>query len=119
MTAGTRRLPPGRYRFRHVARMEWIKLASLRSTWATLGITIAAVSVAARLGLLPGSGPVIRADSSKHLAVFGRAFQLTCRLGCRHRPGSPAGLIRSLSARVRVTHHRCAVWWSLPGRCRC
>ena len=42
MTAGTRRLPPGRYRFRHVARMEWVKLASLRSTWATLGITIAA-----------------------------------------------------------------------------
>ena len=35
MTAGTRRLPPGRYRFRHVARMEWVKLASLRSTWAT------------------------------------------------------------------------------------
>ena len=44
MTAGTRRLPPGRYRFRHVARMEWIKLASLRSTWATLGITIAAAA---------------------------------------------------------------------------
>src|SRR5580698_5121624 len=42
MTAEPRRLPPGRYRFRHVARMEWVKLASLRSTWATLGITIAA-----------------------------------------------------------------------------
>jgi ABC-2 type transport system permease protein len=44
MTAEPRRLPPGRYRFRHVARMEWIKLASLRSTWATLGITIAAAA---------------------------------------------------------------------------
>jgi len=29
---------------------------------------------------------------------LGRAFRLTCRPGCRHRPGSPAGLIRSLSA---------------------
>jgi ABC-2 type transport system permease protein len=49
MTAGTRRLPPGRYRFRHVARMEWVKLASLRSTWATLGITIAAAAGIAAL----------------------------------------------------------------------
>ena len=53
MTAGTRRLPPGRYRFRHVARMEWIKLASLRSTWATLGITIAA---AAGIAVLAAAG---------------------------------------------------------------
>src|SRR5215813_8312205 len=30
----------GHYRFRHVARMEWIKLRSLRSTWWTLGITV-------------------------------------------------------------------------------
>ena len=43
-------------------------------------------------------GPVIRADSSKHLAVCGRAFQLTCRPGGQCRPGSPAGLIRSLFA---------------------
>jgi ABC-2 type transport system permease protein len=49
MTARTRRLPPGRYRFRHVARMEWVKLASLRSTWATLGITIAAAAGIAAL----------------------------------------------------------------------
>jgi ABC-2 type transport system permease protein len=49
MTAGTRSLPPGRYRFRHVARMEWVKLASLRSTWATLGITIAAAAGIAAL----------------------------------------------------------------------
>jgi ABC-2 type transport system permease protein len=53
MTAGTRRLPPGRYRFRHVARMEWITLASLRSTWATLGITIAA---AAGIAVLAAAG---------------------------------------------------------------
>src|SRR5215475_12720927 len=33
-------MKPGHYRFRHVARMEWIKLRSLRSTWWTLGITV-------------------------------------------------------------------------------
>ena len=59
MTAGTRRLPPGRYRFRHVARMEWIKLASLRSTWATLGITIAA---AAGIAVLAAAGTKPRHD---------------------------------------------------------
>src|SRR4029453_15396651 len=32
------------YRFRHAARMEWVKLRSLRSTWWTLAITIAAAA---------------------------------------------------------------------------
>ena len=41
MTALTQRIPAGHYRFRHVARMEWIKLRSLRSTWWTLVITAA------------------------------------------------------------------------------
>jgi ABC-2 type transport system permease protein len=41
----------GRYRFRHIARMEWIKLRSLRSTWLTLGLTIAAaVAIAIQTG---------------------------------------------------------------------
>ena len=53
MTAGTRRLLPGRYRFRHVVRMEWVKLASLRSTWATLGLIIAA---AAGIAVLAAAG---------------------------------------------------------------
>jgi ABC-2 type transport system permease protein len=34
-----RPVPRGRYGFPHVARMEWIKLRSLRSTWWTLAIT--------------------------------------------------------------------------------
>jgi ABC-2 type transport system permease protein len=43
--------PGGRYRFRHAARMEWIKLRSLRSTWWTLAITAAgAVGIAAAVG---------------------------------------------------------------------
>jgi ABC-2 type transport system permease protein len=39
MTAYAERRTTGRYRFRQVALMEWIKLRSLRSTWWTLGIT--------------------------------------------------------------------------------
>jgi ABC-2 type transport system permease protein len=31
--------PPGHYGFRHVARMEWLKLRSLRSTWWVLATT--------------------------------------------------------------------------------
>ena len=34
----------GHYRFTHAARMEWIKLRSLRSTWWTLVVTIAAAA---------------------------------------------------------------------------
>jgi ABC-2 type transport system permease protein len=41
MTALAARAPAGRYRFRHLARMEWIKLRSLRSTWWTLVIAVA------------------------------------------------------------------------------
>ncbi|MGH9052794.1 MAG: ABC transporter permease subunit [Acidimicrobiia bacterium] len=42
----------GHYGFRHVVRMEWIKLMSLRSTWWTLGVTVAAaVGIAAVVGV--------------------------------------------------------------------
>jgi ABC-2 type transport system permease protein len=41
----------GRYNFGHVARMEWIKLRSLRSTWLTLVLTIAgAAGIGAAVG---------------------------------------------------------------------
>ena len=33
--------PGGHYRFQDAARMEWVKLRSLRSTWWTLAVTIA------------------------------------------------------------------------------
>jgi ABC-2 type transport system permease protein len=36
------RVPSGHYQFSQAARMEWIKLRSLRSTWWTLAITAAA-----------------------------------------------------------------------------
>ncbi len=52
MTVLTRRAPVGHYLFRHVARMEWIKLRSLRSTWWTLAITAAgAVAMAVVIGV--------------------------------------------------------------------
>jgi ABC-2 type transport system permease protein len=47
MTAFTQRAPAGRYRFRHVAHMEWIKLRTLRSTWWALAITAAGGAVMA------------------------------------------------------------------------
>lgn len=50
MTATTRALP-GRYGFAQVASMEWVKLRSLRSTWAALMITVVgAVAVAVAVG---------------------------------------------------------------------
>ena len=42
MTARTSHQPPGGYRFRHLARMEWIKLCSLRSTWLTVALAVCA-----------------------------------------------------------------------------
>lgn len=42
MTARASHQPPGGYRFWHLARMEWIKLRSLRSTWLTLALAVIA-----------------------------------------------------------------------------
>ena len=68
MTAITARVPSGRYRFRHVARMEWIKLRSLRSTWWTLVITVAgAIAIGVTVGRFT---PVV---VEKHVAsIFGK-----------------------------------------------
>ncbi len=52
MTSLAEQIPAGHYRFRHVARMEWIKLRSLRSTWWTLAITaVGAVAIAIAVGI--------------------------------------------------------------------
>jgi ABC-2 type transport system permease protein len=51
-TTATRHAPDGHYRFAHVARMEWVKLRSLRSTWWALGATVAgALGVAIAVGV--------------------------------------------------------------------
>jgi ABC-2 type transport system permease protein len=52
MTTLTAGIPAGRYRFRHVTRMEWIKLRSLRSTRWTLVLTVAgAIGVGVAVGI--------------------------------------------------------------------
>ena len=52
MTTLAARVPAGRFRLRHAARMEWIKLRSLRSTWWTLVITVAgAIGIGVTVGL--------------------------------------------------------------------
>ena len=46
------RTPPGRYGLAQAARMEWIKLRSLRSTWWTLIVTVAGtVGIGVAVGL--------------------------------------------------------------------
>lgn len=46
MSAVSTRLPAGRYGFAHAARMEWIKLRSLRSTmWALLATTAGMIAI--------------------------------------------------------------------------
>ncbi len=46
------RVPRGHYRFWHAARMEWIKLRSLRSTWWVLAVTVAgAIGIAVAVGV--------------------------------------------------------------------
>jgi ABC-2 type transport system permease protein len=57
MTALAARMPAGRYGFRHVARMEWIKLRSLRSTWWTLVLSaVGAVAIGVAVGLNTTNG---------------------------------------------------------------
>jgi ABC-2 type transport system permease protein len=52
MTTATSRVPHGHYGFSHAARMEWIKLRSLRSTWWALAATVAgAVGIAVAVGV--------------------------------------------------------------------
>jgi hypothetical protein len=51
-TTATSRVPRGHYGFSHAARMEWIKLRSLPSTWWALAATVAgAVGVAVAVGV--------------------------------------------------------------------
>jgi hypothetical protein len=51
-TTAISRAPHGRYRFPQAARMEWIKLRSLRSTWWALSLTVAgAVGIAVAVGV--------------------------------------------------------------------
>ena len=58
----------GHYRFRQVARMEWIKLRTLRSTWWTVGIAVAA---AVAIGVAVGHGTKNGSDDLTNNALAG------------------------------------------------
>jgi ABC-2 type transport system permease protein len=52
MTSLAEKIPAGHYRFTDVARMEWIKLRTLRSTWLALAITVVgAIGIAVAVGV--------------------------------------------------------------------
>jgi ABC-2 type transport system permease protein len=51
-TTAVSHAPRGRYRFPQAARMEWIKLRSLRSTWWALALTVAGgIGIAVAVGV--------------------------------------------------------------------
>jgi hypothetical protein len=64
MTASPPRVPPGHYRFRQVARMEWIKLRSLRSTTWILLATLAGMIGIGILVMANTRAPVTAADKA-------------------------------------------------------
>jgi ABC-2 type transport system permease protein len=67
LTAPPTRLPAGHYRFAGIARMEWVKLSSLRSTrWAALIMVVAMAGIAIL---------ILRSDSShwNHLSAPDKA----------------------------------------------
>ncbi len=97
-TSGMR--PEGRQRYRHAARMEWIKLRSLRSTWWTLAITVlAAAGLAGAVGLKTrdGSGDL----TNNALAGVAIGLLLTGVLGVLTMTGEyGSGLVRVTLAAV-------------------
>src|SRR6516165_10862882 len=68
MTDRASHQPPGGYRFRHLARMEWIKLRSLRSTWLTLAL---AVCASAGIALATGNSNTTSGGMSVSNALVG------------------------------------------------
>ena len=69
------------YRFRHAARMEWVKLRSLRSTWWTLAVTIAgAAAVAVAVGANTENAAADLTNNA--LAGISVGLLLTGILGC-------------------------------------
>jgi ABC-2 type transport system permease protein len=90
----------GHYRFRHVARMEWIKLRSLRSTWWTLAITVggaAAMAVVIGANTRNGAGDL----TNNALAGVVPGLLLTGVLGVLMMTGEyTSGMIRATLAAV-------------------
>jgi len=85
----------GHYGFRHVARMEWIKLRTLRSTWWTLALSAAAaigIGVAVGLNTKTGSEDL----TNNALAGVSAGLLLTGVLGVLMMTGEyTSGMIRA------------------------
>jgi ABC-2 type transport system permease protein len=98
MTAHASHQPPGRYRFRQLARMEWIKLRSLRSTWLTLAIAVAAsAGIALAIGSSTTSGgavALITGEAAAFLSFF--AGCMTLRHGITAPALSQPGVLRAI-----------------------
>jgi hypothetical protein len=99
-TTAVRRVPHGRYRFAQAARMEWIKLRSLRSTWWTLGVTVAgAIGVAVAVGVNTEDAAADLTNNA--LAGIALGLLLTGVLGVLAMTGEySSGMIRATLAAI-------------------
>ncbi len=99
-TTAVRRVPHGRYRFAQAARMEWIKLRSLRSTWWALGVTVAgAIGVAVAVGVNTEDAAADLTNNA--LAGIALGLLLTGVLGVLAMTGEySSGMIRATLAAI-------------------
>jgi ABC-2 type transport system permease protein len=99
-TTAIPRVPHGRYRFTQAARMEWIKLRSLRSTWWALGITVAgAIGVAVAVGVNTKDAAADLTNNA--LAGIALGLLLTGVLGVLAMTGEySSGMIRATLAAI-------------------
>ncbi|HWD46772.1 MAG TPA: hypothetical protein VHM23_24190 [Actinomycetota bacterium] len=95
-TTASSRAPHGHYRFAQVARMEWVKVRSLRSTWWALGATVAgAIAVAVAVNTEDAAADL----TNNALAGIALGLLLTGVLGVLAMTGEySSGTIRSTLA---------------------
>jgi ABC-2 type transport system permease protein len=99
-TTAITRMPRGRYGFSHAARMEWIKLRSLRSTWWALAATVAgAVGIAVAVGVNTENAAADLTNNA--LAGISLGLLLTGVLGVLLMTGEySSGMIRATLAAI-------------------
>jgi ABC-2 type transport system permease protein len=105
---------PGRYRFTDAARMEWVKLRSLRSTWWTLAVTIAAAAgIAVAVGVNTEDGSADLTNNA--LAGISVGLLLTGILGvltatAEHTSGTIRSTLAAIPNRPLVVAAKAAVF---------
>ena len=111
MTTTTMR---GHYRFTDAARMEWVKLRSLRSTWWTLAVTIAAAAgIAVAVGVNTEDGSADLTNNA--LAGIAVGLLLTGILGVltatsEHTSGTIRSTLAAIPNRPLVVAAKAAVF---------